>query len=82
MTRSSILSWQQVADNDLVFIGPPKFNPQLQTAALEHDLVIEANGIRNRKPQPGEPEFLEDRIEPGKTNEGETHALITRAPAP
>jgi hypothetical protein len=82
LTRSSILSWQQVADNDLIFIGPPKFNPQLETAALEHDLVIEANGIRNRKPQPGEPEFLEDRIEPGKTNEGETHALITRAPAP
>jgi hypothetical protein len=82
LTRSSILSWQQVADNDLVFIGPPKFNPQLQAAALDQDIVVEANGIRNRKPQRGEPAFLEDRIQPGKTNEGETHAVITRAPAP
>jgi hypothetical protein len=82
LTRSSILSWQQVADNDLVFVGPPKFNLQLQETALERDIVIEADGIRNRKPRPGEPGFLEDRIVPGKTNEGETHALITRAPAP
>jgi hypothetical protein len=82
LTRSSILSWQQVADNDLVFVGPPKFNLQLQETALERDIVVEADGIRNRKPQPGEPEFLADRILPGQTNEGETHALITRAPAP
>ena len=82
LTRSSILSWQQVADSDLVFVGPPKFNLQLQETALERDIVVEPNGIRNRRPQPGEPEFLEDRILPGKTNEGETHALITRTLGP
>jgi hypothetical protein len=82
ITRSSILSWQQVADSDLIFVGPPKFNFQLQTAALEHDIVVEANGVRNRKPLPGEPSLLEDQIAPGTTNEGETHAVITRAPAP
>jgi hypothetical protein len=45
-------------------------------------LVIEAEGIRNRKPQKGEPAFLEDHIVPGKLSEGETHALITRMPGP
>ena len=30
----------------------------------------------------GRPAFLEDRISPGKTNEGETHALITRTKGP
>ena len=66
----------------MVFVGPPKFNPQLQTTALTQDLVIEAEGIRNRRPQPGEPTFLEDHMVPGKPSEGETHALISLMPGP
>src|SRR5207249_3766890 len=49
LTRSSILSWQQIADQDVVFLGPPKFNPQLNEAALMQDIIIEGNGVRNRK---------------------------------
>ncbi len=82
LTRSSILSWQQIMDDDVVFLGPPKFNLQLQSAALTQDLVMEPEGIRNRKPQAGEPGFLEDHIIPGKPSEGETHALITLMPGP
>ena len=81
-TRSSILSWQQIMDDDVVFVGPPKFNPQLQNAALTQDLVIEPEGIRNRKPQSGEPSFLTDHMVPGKPSEGETHALISLMPGP
>lgn len=80
LTRSSILSWQQIVDDDVVFVGPPKFNLQLQAAALAHEIVVEPNGIRNLKPQPGEPVFLDDRIVPGKQAEGETHALISLTP--
>jgi hypothetical protein len=82
LTRSSILSWQQIADQDVVFLGPPKFNLQLQEAALVQDLSVEADGIRNRNPRSGEPEFLPDHFLPGKTSEGETHALITRIAGP
>jgi hypothetical protein len=82
LTRSSILSWQQIADSDVIFLGPPKFNLQLQTAALQQDIVMEAEGIRNLKPNAGEPVFLEDRMLPGRTSEGETHALITRTSGP
>jgi hypothetical protein len=80
LTRSSILSWQQIVDDDVLFVGPPKFNLQLQAAALAQDIVIEAGGIRNQKPQPGEPVFLPDRLVPEKPSEGETHALISRTP--
>ncbi len=80
ITRSNLLSWQQVVDNDVVFLGPPKFNQQLQAAPMMQDIVIEANGIRNLKPANGEPEFLEDRIVVGPTAEGVTHALISRIP--
>ena len=61
-----------------MFIGPPKFNLQLQAAALAQDIVVEPEGIRNQKPQPGEPVFLQDRLVPEKPSEGETHALISR----
>jgi hypothetical protein len=80
LTRSSILSWQQIVDDDVVFVGPPKFNPQLQVAALAQDIVIEPDGIRNQKPQPGEPVFLKDQLIPEKPSEGETNALISRTP--
>jgi len=82
LTRSSILSWQQIEDQDVVFLGPPKFNLQLQEAAMMQDIVVEPGGIRNRKPRPGEPEYLEDHMLTGKTSEGETHALITRTVGP
>lgn len=82
VTRSSILSWQQIADSDVVFLGPPKFNLQLQAAALTQDIVVEPDGVRNLKPNAGEPAFLEDRMVAGRTAEGETHALITRTSGP
>jgi hypothetical protein len=80
LTRSNLLSWQQISDHDIIFVGPPKFNRQLQAAALSQDIVVEGDGIRNLKPRPGEPAYLEDHIVPGKISEGETHALISRIP--
>ncbi len=62
----------------IVFIGPPKFNVHLQAASLAQDIVVEPEGIRNLKPRPGEPVFLQDHIVAGKVSEGETHALISR----
>uniref|UniRef100_Q01Y85 Uncharacterized protein n=1 Tax=Solibacter usitatus (strain Ellin6076) TaxID=234267 RepID=Q01Y85_SOLUE len=80
LTRSSIVSWQQIMDEDVIFVGPPKFNLQLQAAAMKQDIVIEPDGIRNLKPRPGEPAYLPDIMVQGKTSEGETHALISRTP--
>lgn len=82
LTRSNLLSWQQISDHDMIFVGPPKFNRQLQAAALTQDIVVEPDGIRNLKPRPGEPAYLEDRIVAGKISEGETHAVISRIPGP
>jgi hypothetical protein len=80
VTRSSIVSWQQILDEDVVFVGPPKFNLQLEAAAMKQDIVITPDGIRNLKPRPGEPAFLQDHFEVGKSSEGQTHALISRMP--
>lgn len=80
MTRSNLLSWQEIVDNDIVFVGPPKFNLQLKGPPLTQDIVVEPEGIRNLKPRDGEPVFLKDMIIQGKQSEGETHALISRTP--
>jgi hypothetical protein len=82
LTRSSILSWQQIGDSDVVFLGPPKFNLQLQATSMAQDIVVEPDGIRNLKPAPGEPAFLADQLAPQRTSEGETHAVITRTSGP
>jgi hypothetical protein len=82
LTRSNLLSWQEIVDNDILFVGPPKFNLQLKGAPLALEIVIEPDGVRNLKPQKGEPEFLADRFLAGKQNDGETHALISRMPGP
>jgi hypothetical protein len=82
LTRSNLLSWQQISDHDIIFVGPPKFNRQLQAAALTQDIVVEPDGIRNLKPRAGEPAYLEDHIVAGKLSEGETHAVISRIPGP
>jgi hypothetical protein len=78
LTPGNLISWQQIKDDDVVFVGPPKFNRQLQAAALTRDIVIEPGGVRNLKPQPGEPVYLPDMIVAGKPSEGETHAVISR----
>lgn len=80
LAAGNLISWQQIKDEDVVFVGPPKFNRQLQAAALTRDIVIEPDGIRNLKPRAGEPVFLPDHIVAGKPSEGETHALISRTP--
>jgi len=82
LTRSNLLSWQEIVDNDIVFVGPPKFNLQLQGAPLAQEIVIEPDGVRNLKPQKGEPTYMTDQFLAGKQNDGETHAVISRMPGP
>ena len=71
-----------MADNDLVFLGPPKFNLQLESIPVRQEVVIEPRGIRNLRPRAGEPEFLEDQFLPGPDFNGVTHGLISLTPGP
>ncbi|MBI3645302.1 MAG: hypothetical protein HY233_05000 [Acidobacteriales bacterium] len=80
VTRSNLLSWQEISDTDLVFLGPPKFNLQLQGMPVKQEITVETNGIRIVNPGAGEPGFLTDTFEPGPQFNGTTHALISRTP--
>ncbi len=76
---SSVLSWEEIAKSNTVFLGPPKFAPQLKDIPVEQLLVVDSGAdlIRNVRPQSGEPEVFPDQS--GGTDTG-THALISHLP--
>jgi hypothetical protein len=80
LTRSNLLSWPEIADTNLVFVGPPKFNTQLQSIPIRQEIRLDSDGMRILNPRPGEPSFLKDTFMPGAQFEGVTHALISRTP--
>ena len=90
VARSSQLSWQQLADNNVLFIGAPRlYREQLRGLPVELEIVLDEGGIRNLHPRPGEPANLEDRYPSILASEtssvpdnGEVHALVTHTPGP
>jgi hypothetical protein len=80
LKRSSVLAWEDIRQNDMIFVGPPKYNPQLAGLPLDQDFVIEGGLIRNRRPRPGESATYGNQMAPGAASSEEDHALITRLP--
>lgn len=77
------LNWNQISDNQVVFIGPAKFNLQLRDLPVDQDFVVRGPGIENLRPRPGEPAFVEDGIAMSGQPEdqsGTTYGLISRLP--
>ena len=77
---SSQLTWSEVGDNDVVFIGPPKFIPQLKDLPVACDFVQEDEGVRNLHPRPGEPAYFRDQSGTTVDSKGRAYALISRLP--
>lgn len=90
IARSSQLSWQQLADNNVLFIGAPRlYSEQLKNLPVELDIVLEESGIRMVHPQSGDPLRLADHYPSisvlesfSVPDDGEVYALITHTPGP
>jgi len=81
--KTSELSWQQLADNNVVFVGVRAFfDARLRAMPLPLELVSVNGGIRNLHPKPGEPELFLDRFSTAPTEEGEVYAIVTHLPGP
>ncbi len=80
LKRSSSISWEDIKNHNVVFIGSPKFNPQLKNLPLVQDFVIEAGAIHNLHPLPGEAAVYGNVVVPDQPTSIEDHALITRVP--
>jgi hypothetical protein len=83
LLRTSELSWQQLADNNVLFIGAPVFfENQLHGLPVRLDLQNARPGIHNLKPGPGEPAILSDQLPTGTAEDGEAYVLVTHVPGP
>jgi hypothetical protein len=78
---SDELSMPDIMMGNLIFLGPPSGNRQLQALPVKEELILEPKGIRNVHPKAGEPAFFENppRRSPNSTVD-ESYALITHAP--
>ena len=90
IARSYELTWQQLADNSVISLGPPRFfDEQVRGLAKQLEFTMDTKRIINLHPRPGEPTSLQDSYpsiqDTGKTgvpDEGEIYVLVTSTPGP
>ncbi|HEV3331038.1 MAG TPA: hypothetical protein VG096_08670 [Bryobacteraceae bacterium] len=83
LLRTSELSLQQLADNNVLFIGAPVFfDNLLQGLPVRLELTNARPGIHNLHPRPGESAILNDQFAAGTAEDGEVHVLVTHVPGP
>lgn len=76
LTSSDQVSMPDVSMDNVIFLGPPSVNRELQALSAGQAFVLDPYGIRNPNPRPGEPAFIPDRL----GYDEETHALISVLP--
>ena len=81
MKRSVDVTWNDIRDHHLIFLGKPYTDPQIQHFLTRSEFVDEGQRIRVVHPRPGEPsEYVEkfDRTDPSSWNE--KYAVISLVP--
>jgi hypothetical protein len=78
--NSTALTWNDIGANNVIFVGPPKFNLQVRDLPVVQDLVVDVLGIRNPRPHPGEPLSFGEGTTDARNHSGEAYALISRLP--
>jgi hypothetical protein len=80
VTRSDLVSLPELGMDNVIFLGSPRGNPRLQSIPVNRQFTLDANGVRNLSPGPGQPSFMPDTETGSATGFPESHALITMAP--
>jgi hypothetical protein len=82
--RSSQLQWPQLADSNVLFLGPPRFfGDKLNNLPVSLEITEGTDGFQIVHPRPGEPSLFRFRDPPGFfVEDGEACVLITHAPGP
>jgi hypothetical protein len=84
LVKTSQLSFQQLADNNVLFIGVQNlfFDEKLQEMPLAPQLAPVLEGVRNAHPRPGEPALFSDQYSTAPNEQGFVYALVTHLPGP
>jgi hypothetical protein len=76
--RSSVLSWEDMRASNLVFLGPRKFNPQIQDLPINQDFIIDRGAVHNLRIRPGE-KATYSKPTPANTEDiPEDYSIVTR----
>jgi len=90
ITRSSLISWQQIVDNNILFVGAARvFRDQLNKLPVDRDLVMREDGIYDLKAESGQTPLFADHYpsiganeSSGTPDDGEVYALVSHMPGP
>ena len=78
--RNSLLSWENLRENNLIFLGAPKYNFHLEDIPVEQHFVLGRGGIKNLDPRPGEPSIYGQVWNDDHSALLEDHAIVIRLP--
>jgi hypothetical protein len=84
VVRSSQLQWQQLADANVLFLGPPRFfGDKLGSLPVALEITETPDGFLVAHPQSGDPSLYKFRDPPGFfAEDGEACVLITHTAGP
>jgi len=90
ITRSSLISWPQIVDNNILFVGAARvFRDQLSKLPVGRDFVMREDGIYDLKAKAAETAAFADDYPSIGANEasrtpddGEVYALVSHTPGP
>jgi hypothetical protein len=81
LSRSVDLSWQQLADNDVIQFAPLSIDQEHSALPVRPALIVDSAGIRNLQPRQGEPSLYPDPPD-HQPSDGEGLELVSRLPGP
>jgi hypothetical protein len=80
LQTSDHLTWEDIGRNNMIFLGPPKYNQQTLDLPIHQDFEIAHSRVQNLNPRAGEPRSYEEKWAADHTHLEEGHALISRLP--
>jgi hypothetical protein len=80
LQTSNLLSWEDIASHNMIFLGPPKYNLQTLDLPVQQDFEISHARVQNLRPAAGEPRQFEEKWSADRTHLEEGHALISMLP--
>ncbi|MGA2268002.1 MAG: hypothetical protein ABSH44_05975 [Bryobacteraceae bacterium] len=80
LQASNLLTWEDIARYNMIFLGPPKYNLQTLDLPVQQDFEIGHARVQNLHPMSGEPSSYEEKWTADRSRLEEGSALISRLP--
>jgi hypothetical protein len=77
---SNTLTWEDIERNDVIFVGPPKYNRQAADVLVSREFEFQKGRIVNLRPRDNERRYFEQTYSADGQNVIEGHAVIARLP--